>query len=241
MSFENSIVDDKRNYVYREAYGAPKEYFKQIVALLRDKDLLYPGATACDIGCAAGHFINYLSGQFSGIALTGCDTNPESLALAASRNPSVRFVEGNVENSRLFPIGGFAATFFLGTHQYFDCLEPIIGNLVSWTRPSGRLILFGAFNPDPIDTLVRFRSSDANPASPYLKGWNYPSRASVERVLRKLGKEFVFHRFDLPFDVPPHPEDPVRSWTVVCQGENRRRFTNGIGILADFFVLEVRV
>lgn len=67
------------------------------------------------------------------------------------------------------------------------------------------------------------------------------SKASVSRYLEAtlgVGKH-TFTPFEMPFDLPPNPDDPVRSWTFL-DGQNRRLFTNGLSLICNLEILEIR-
>ena len=61
------------------------------------------------------------------------------------------------------------------------------------------------------------------------------------------GSYFIFDRkngvrsvpFEMPFDLAPQPEDPLRTWTFITGG--RRQFTNGLSLLLNLEILEILV
>ena len=44
----------------------------------------------------------------------------------------------------------------------------------------------------------------------------------------------------MPFDLPPHADDPVRTWTFL-DSDGRRYTMNGISLIANREILEIRV
>ncbi len=66
------------------------------------------------------------------------------------------------------------------------------------------------------------------------------SKRSVARFLdRELGAgRASFLPFELPLDLPPHEDDPVRTWTFRDES-GRRLLTNGLSLLCNLELLEI--
>ena len=71
-------------------------------------------------------------------------------------------------------------------------------------------------------------------------GWNIFSKETISSFINeKLGEgRHSYTHFEMPFDIQPHPTDPIRTWTFKDYN-NRRLFTNGVSLLLNFEVLEI--
>ncbi|MBI4322980.1 MAG: class I SAM-dependent methyltransferase [Candidatus Omnitrophica bacterium] len=232
---------DKAIYLADEYYERPKEVFKVAYAQAQASGALMPGAQVGDFGCAAGQFLAYLKRQVPDAHYTGYDVVPELLAQARRKVPGVTFREGSVLDRALLPEASLDIAFLLGVHSIFDAFEPCLSNLLFWTKPGGRVYVFGGFNPHPIDVWVKYRLVDDPDPEHREPGWNLFSKASFSRYLDvHVGPErHTFIPFELPFDLPPRADDPVRTWTM-RDAEQRRLLTNGLCLVMRFELLEIR-
>lgn len=233
---------DRDLYLGEDRYEEPKEMFKSLVELVRQSGGVSDGARVCDLGCAAGEFLYHLQRQFPEGEYHGYDVVPELLAKARRLAPAVEFGDGSVLDRELLPAASFDLTFMLGVHCIFDEFETSLGNLLHWTRPGGRAYVFGPFNPQPADVWVKYRlcsDSDPDHREP---GWNIFSRQSVAAFLdRAVGEgRHRFVPFELPLDLPPHGDDPARSWTFRDES-GRRLLRNGLSLLLTSFFIEISV
>ena len=233
---------DKQTYLKESRYEQPKEIFK----LLRDRSVrdgaLQDGATVRDFGCAAGEFLYHLSRTFPSADYWGYDPVPELLDKARQQVPGVAFEPGSVLDDDLVPAESTDLAFMLGVHSIFDEFEPCLSNLIRWTRRGGRIYVFGMFNPHPIDVWVKYRPVGHPNPDHREPGWNIFSKASVAHFLdATLGAgKHDFTRFEMPFQLDADPSDPVRSWTFV-DSQGRRLFTNGLSLICNLEILEIRV
>ncbi|HEY8240601.1 MAG TPA: class I SAM-dependent methyltransferase [Kiritimatiellia bacterium] len=232
---------DKALYLAENRYEAPKEYFRVLCDMATAEGHLRPGQRICDIGCAAGEFLHYVSRACPGARLEGYDPVPELLEKARQHVPGAQFKAGSVLDRALLKEGSVDTCFLLGVHSIFDEFETCFGNLLAWTRPGGAVYIFGAFNPYPVDVWVKYRLADGHEAEHREPGWNMFSKVSVARFLDRQGMQgrYSFTPFELPFDLLRNATDLVRTWTMRdCEG--RRQFVNGLMLLVNLEILVVR-
>ena len=131
-------------------------------------------------------------------------------------------------------------SFLLGVHIIFDEFETCFSNVLHWIRKGGRIFVFSMFNPYPIDVWIYYRRIDDPDPNRREIGWNTFSKASISRFLdATIGKgKHRFIPFELPFDLPPHPDDPVRTWTFM-DSNGKRLFTNGLSLICNVEILEI--
>ena len=233
---------DKYIYMEEERYEQPKEISKILLDLILKTGVLQPGCTVNDIGCAAGEYLYFMHQQYPEAHYKGFDVVPELLNKAKERVPSGDFDVGSILDEGIISESSSDITILSGVHPIFDDIEPKIKNLISWTRPGGLVYMSGSFNPYPVDVWIKYRRSD-DPDREHLEpGWNQFSKITVSKLVDKfigVGKH-TFTAFEMPFDLPPHADDPVRTWTFL-DSDGRRYTMNGLSLIANREILEIRV
>lgn len=237
---DNTLKHGTAIYLEENRYEQPKEMFKQLAELAKQRGVLKAGSVVCDFGCAAGEFLYHLRRECPMATYSGYDVVSELLDKARTKVPGVAFQHGSVLDRSLRPPASADLTFLVGVHSLFEDFEPCVSNLLQWTRPGGAIYIAGLFNPYPADVWVTYRLADA-PRGQRESGWNLFSKASVSRYLDALATPvgYTFLPFVMPCDVAPHPRDVVRTWTFRDE-RNRRVFTNGLSLLCHLEILEIR-
>ena len=222
---------DKDVYLNEDRYENPKEIFKIVHLHAARSNALRPGAVVGDFGCAAGEFLYYLRGQEPAGRYCGYDVVPELLAKARANVRGCDFREGSVLDRDLLGAATLDLAFMIGVHEIFDDFVPALANLLHWTRPGGSVYVFGGFNPYPVDVYVKYHATSDPEPEHREPGWNQFSKVSFSRYLdQALGSgRHRFVPFQLPFDLPSRPEDPVRTWTFL-DDQGRRLIRNAAAI-----------
>lgn len=227
-------------YLKEERYENPKEIFKIAATRAKQAGYLNPGHTVVDVGCAAGEFLYYLDKHHPGPKYAGYEYLQELVDKAQKMVPAVPFKQASVLNPDMLPKGTIDALFMIGVHSYFDEPKPWLENILNWIKPGGYACIFGVFNPHAVDILMKYRfpGKDTDELRP---GWNNWSTVTISSIVEaKIGKgrhEFV--PFEMPFDMHPKPDDPIRSWTFP-DSQGRRIITNGLCIIQNQMFLEIR-
>lgn len=234
-------IHDKRIYFDEDRYDKPKEIFKVLAERALQSDVLRDGSRVVDIGCATGEFLYHLSGRFPKADYHGYDPVSKFIEQAKERVSGAQFSVGSVLDRSLLPVNSVDVAFLIGVHPMFDEFETCFSNLLHWTRKGGRIYVYTIFNPFPIDVWVYYRRIDDPDPNRRETGWNMFSEASTSRFLdAAIGRgKHTFTSFELPFDLPPHPDDLVRTWTF-RDGQGKRLFTNGLSLICRFEILEIR-
>lgn len=237
-----SRTHDKDIYLSEDRYDRAKEITKVLTRLIQEDGSAPPGAIVYDIGCAAGEFLYHFTRAVPDAKCHGVDFLEELLVKARQAVPAATFFQGSVLDRNMLKSAVSDLTLLQGVHSIFDEIEPVLDNLIHWTRPGGHIYVFGLFNPHPVNVWVRYRSLDQHPPEHREPGWNICSKRAVSEFLdRKLGPgRHAFLPFEMPFDLAPHPTDPVRTWTMV-DGSGRRLFTNGLSLIVNLEILSVRL
>ena len=231
---------DKALYLKENRYEKPKAVFLQMIDLVAASQVVQSGSIVCDFGCAAGELSYALRKRFPAASHQGYDVVPELIEKARAAVPGVDFAVGDVLDRSLRPPASVDVAFMTGVHSIFDDFRPCFSNLLHWTRPGGRIYVCGLFNPSAVDVWISYRLADEADAEFRESGWNLFSKRSVGRYLDEAAGagSYRFIPVELPFDLPPHPDDPLRTWTF-RDSEGRRLFTNGLSILCPLGILEI--
>lgn len=228
-------------YLKEDRKREPKEYFKFIVSVARDHLLRLERPAILDIGCATGDFLHYLRTLFPDSDLTGLDVMPALLARARQEVPDCRFVEANICDKRSLPDATYDAVFMSGVHSIFDDVHPWLENVVSLVDRSrnGKAFIFGIFNPEDVDVLVKARYANPGADTSWQAGWNCFSRTTIEQALGEMNVQSCsFRDWTIGIDIARHEGDPLRSWTFQYL-DGTRGIVNGTMVLHRFALLEI--
>lgn len=225
-----------------------QEIYKYVAQAALQAGLLRDGTVVCDFGCAAGDFLFYLRAQAPNARYFGYDLSLTAIQQAQAREeaqladfgPTILFRPASVLDKALLPAASLDVAFMLGVHPYFDEMESALANLLTWARSGGYLAIFGLFNPYPVDVHVTYRPVGDFQAGESGRGWNLFAKAAVSRFLdQTIGPDrHRFTPFIMPYDLPPDPANPVKSWTMMAE-DGRRWLTNGLSLLLNQELLEI--
>lgn len=230
------IRDHDKLYLAEDRKHQPKESFKFLAdcadSFLRSR----PQPRILDVGCATGDLLYFLASRYPQARLGGMDVMPELIERARAEVPAATFVEGNIYTGEGVPAEVFDAVLMSGVHSIFDQHEPWLDQLLRLAGERGKVYIFGIFNPENLDVRIKVRASGTE--GPWQSGWNLLSKETVSAYLRTRGRAFRFHDWEIPIDLAPNPEDPLRSWTVRL-ANGRRQIVNGLQLIHTFSVLEI--
>lgn len=231
-----SIRSHDSMYLHENRKNNPKEYFKFIINNSNPYLSNIENPVVLDIGCATGDFLYYFNQIYPNSKKYGVDIVEELLAKARLEFKEANYFLGDIEKGAGLPDIKFDAVFMSGVHSIFDDYEPVINNVIKLLRKNGRAYIFGIFNPEPIDVIIRARKSGQQGL--WEKGWNIFSIKSIEDYLNTLNVEYKFSKFNIGIDIEKNNNDGFRSWTFLKQ-DGYRAVINGIQILHHFYLLEI--
>ena len=235
MSEKKVVRTHDKFYLNENRKFKPKEYFKFIVNQL---DLSLNGKSVIDIGCATGDFLYYLSSCFPKAELYGADIDSELLERMRIEVPIVKeSFNIDISNPKT-NIGKYDAVFMLGVHSIFDQLDWILSIKSLLMNKNSRGYIFGIFNPDELDVLIKGRKSNSNEA--WETGWNVFSKASIGKYMEKNGLDYSFKDFNIDIDIEKNINDPLRSWTINKESKGKI-VVNGLSLIHYFSLCEVRL
>jgi len=191
-----------------------------------------------DIGCATGDFAHFFLKKYPTIDYLGIDVMPKLLKKAKKDLPGYKFQRGNIVNLKNLRKKKFDVVCMLSVHGIWDEFEKWLHNVINLTSINGKAYIFGIFNPENLDVLVKLRKSDKNFAKNHWEpGWNFWSINTISKYLTKKKIKFKFHRWDITRSLPKKP-DPLRSYT---QKLNNRKYqlVTGAQIIYNLYALVV--
>ena len=193
-----------------------------------------------DIGCETGSFLHYLRKTYHNAQLIGFDIVPDLLQkIEADLN--VKTILGDIANKSSY-IDKFNSMkecdfiTMLGVLSIFDDFKTVIHNALELLKENGILYVFGIFNPENIDVLIRSKNADRE--CNWECGWNYFSKYSVERYCREIGYTIKFVPFHIGIDIPKHENDALRSWTVNMES-GEKMIVNGLQLVHHFYLTKI--
>ena len=231
------------SFYLKENYRAnPKEYFKLVKSEI-DKDFsgnLDGGVKILDIGCETGSFLYYLRSCYPDVHLYGMDVMKKLLDRLNEDGAEygISTYLGDISDKATLPDGKFQIITMLGVMSIFDDFKPVMDNMMSMLDEKGTAYIFGIFNPENLDVLIKSKNSEQGDDH-WESGWNYFSRKSVEDYCGQSGWDFEFIPFEMPFAIEKHADDPLRSWTEEM-ANGHLQIVNGLQLVHQFYVLKIR-
>ena len=230
-------VHDEEVFLAEDRRNKPKECFRFIEKASRSSIVRLSSPQILDVGCATGEFLYYLSKVHKNAQLTGFDISKLMIKRARKTVSRVQFLVADVITGKGLPMKKFDVVYCIGVHSLFDDFKPWLNNLCKLTKQGGKIFIFGFFNPEPIDVLLRIRSASSN--KQWQTGWNIFSKQSFGDFLKKKNLRFSFKDWNIDMDVKKNKADPMRSWTFKIN--KQRIFQNGAQILLHFSLLQIDV
>jgi len=246
MIKEKMVLEEARYtsispYLKDKDYDNPKEYFKAVGEIL--SKLNYPaGSRLLDVGCATGKLLYYLKEILPEFThLEGMDVSKVMIKEANRRVPGVKFFIGSVMDKKALKKKTYDVVTCCGVLQIFDDIKAVLDNLVSCVRDGGTIIVFNAFNDDPVDVLMRYRRVDGQDNS-WKRGLNMFSRQTIEDILSesRYRLRWKWHKFHMPFAIKKDQGDPMRAWTISTALDPHQQ-VNGASQLCNFKILCIKV
>ena len=219
-----------------------KETFIQTADLIeRFKTNSSKNISIADIGCATGVFVNYLMNRFPEEKIVGYEYLASLIKSGEKTFPNIEINQASVLDRDSIAESDFDIITLMGVLSIFDDVEPVIANLIHWTKPNGKIYIHGMFNPNDIDVFLKYRKCENYGIPEYESGWNIISQKSIQNIFNNYGiTDIKFHPFNLSINLEKHPIDPIRSWTErLPNGKNQ--VVNGLCIKQPQYILEASI
>lgn len=229
------ITERTHDKIYLNEDRCKKEYFKVLYKMIQEQ---WGGKhiNLLDIGCATGDFLYFAQEELPNASLSGLEIMPE---LIAKINFEANIYCGDITKQNTLPDMKFDCITMLGVLSIFDDFQEVLDNVFRLMNDNGTFYLFGIFNPENIDVLIKSRSSDRSFSkdSSWETGWNCFSLKSIKDYCISKGYKCSFTPFNIGFKIPKHKDDPLRSWTE--ETKNGLMIINGLQLKHNFYFCEI--
>ena len=232
--FKNNINFSVKAYKktnYKKPYERYVFLYAKIKKFLKTKKIL----NVLDIGCGNSGFIYYLKERHPNYNYYGIEINQELINLA-KKEPFLKDITLIKGDARYFKIDRkFDIVIMAGVLSIFDNFKEALSNMLHHIKPNGRGFVFGGFNSEDIDVIVRCRNNYTH-SRRWESGLNMFSLNTVKKYLLPYVKGFKISRFELKIKLRKQ-KDPVRTYTIELKN-GKNIIVNGANIINDFYLVE---
>jgi SAM-dependent methyltransferase len=231
--------------IYKEdRYATPKWVFKMSLAML-DAHFGAGPIRLLDVGTADAALPNFIISNRPDWTCTAVEFDPILVELAQTNVPRCTTLQGDVNDLAQFSDGAFDSVTCIGVISIFDDYRPAMNEMIRVTGSGGLVLVQSLWNSFPLDIIIRTRHATSGPqedSSGWEAGWNMISLATMSAFLdhHPRVKAYDFTKVSLPYDIPGHPDNVLRSWTEMG-ADGERYHMNGIGRLLDKRLLRIEV
>lgn len=234
-------ISDVSVYLNENRYDTPKEYFKVLGKILSKAN--YPqGSKLLDVGCASGELLYYLKRVLPEFKeLAGMDISRDLIKKAIRYVSGAKFFVSSINNSKFFRKHQYDAVICCGVISIFDNFSRPLGNLLSCVREGGMVLVFGIFNDDPVDVIIRYRVVN-QPQRVWKAGLNVFSRHSIDRLLTNSRYQLKWEwlPFRMPFAIEKNQQTPIRAWTIKTEYDPYQQVA-GTSQLLNTKILKIKI
>ena len=237
---KDSYQKNDPTYLSDHEYKNPKEYFKIIGSLIKNRFKQTP-ISVIDVGCASGGFLYYLINQIRVEKGIGIDISDQHLSQARTMMPGINFINESVLSLPNPKLSTYDVCTFLGTMGIFDDSEEILRQLIKLVKKEGVLYIYDLINDNPVDMIMRYRTVSDENFSEWNSGLNVRSKKMYELLINKIDKNLkvVFHDFEMPFTIQK-TDNPMRAWTIPTH-EKKNQLVVGTGQMLNPKIIEISV
>ena len=221
-------------YLERTPSTNVRPYFRFVADNVADGISSLASPTIFDVGCANGAFLCYLQHRVPRAVCMGMDALAELIAMARDCVPQATFAVGDIRARKTLPDRRFDVVTMLTLHSHFDDIDSWLDHLLGLVQSGGRAFIFGPFNPNGVDVLVRLRKSGD---SEWLPGWNMHSRQAFEAALETRNVRWNFRPYVPDGHWQSIDADPLRTRSASL--DDRLVLLNGAGLILSFALLEI--
>lgn len=223
-------------YLKEDRKDTPKEYFKFLAGKANIVNL--SDTKVLDIGCATGEFLYYLNSLNSALSYSGVDVMDSLLEKAKINCPNAALINGNIYTGENLPDEKYDVIFISGVMSIFDDFRPFIDNLLKLSKKVGKIYLFGFFNPEDVDLLIKVRPSTDDDTQPWEQGWNMPSIKTISNYIDRKGVSHTVTPWQIDIDLEKNANDPLRSYTINLE-DHKKLVVSGLQLVYNFYLFEI--
>jgi SAM-dependent methyltransferase len=189
-----------------------------------------------DIGCSNGSFLYLVKKKMPKVEINGIDVRVDLLKLAKQNCKKGAFLKLDIgkNNLKVKKKLKFDICVMDGVHSIFDDVNLWIDNLIKFTKRNSKIFIFGSFNPEPYDVLVRVKKSNSKI---FETGFNRISLESIMKAFKKRDYQVNFKKYDFTLNLKKNKKDPRRTYTVKLKN-NQNLTINGLEQISNKFLIK---
>ena len=235
MQFVKENVNESIETYLTSSYEKYKSYdrFHFIKEIIQKK--VTSEYTFLDLGCAKGELIWFLKDFFPSLQYTGIDISDQLLSIARCEPKlnDVKFTQADLQSLNLQT--QFDFVMMSGVLSIFDNYSNILDIMLKHLKAKGCGYIFGSFNENDVDVLIRFKNNISN-SKKWESGYNTFSMKTIETYLKKFSEDIQFHKFNLSVNLVKQ-NNPITSYTLNTKEEGKI-IMNGAYIMRKFYLVE---
>lgn len=219
--------------IYQPSGYKPKWLHLEILRRLQEiKGTNQDRLRVYDVGCASGSLLQTLSySEPDEFELMGSDISEHLLDQARAAVPTATFTRYDLTDGPS-PISNVDVVVCSGVLSIFDDIYAPIAELLRSIRAStgGTVILVLNVNEDDVDLLTRYRTVHDDAAGEWTSGWNCWSKTTLKLAVTEVrpDAEMSFDSWRMPTWLPRLYDDPMRTFSVLVDGEHRVATGSGL-------------
>ncbi len=189
-----------------------------------------------DIGCSNGSFLYLVKKKMPNVKINGIDIREDLLKIAKKNCKKGLFLKLDIGKKNLIvkKENKFDICVMDGVHSIFDDVNIWIENLIKFTKRKSKIFIFGSFNPEPYDVLVRVKKSNSKI---FETGFNRISLDTIIKGFKKRNYKVNFKKFNLTLNLKKNMKDPRRTYTVRLKN-NENLTINGLEQISSKFLIK---
>ncbi len=212
-----------------------RHHQKILLNLIKKNHNLSKKGKILDIGCANGNFLKNFNLNFKNFQSTGIDTSEKMVNLAKKKKfKNLSFLKKDF--MKLNKKSYFDIVVASGVLAFYDNFSMPLKKMISFLKKNSYLYVFGTFNSENIDTLIKFKNNYTR--SKWERGLNSFSIKTISNFLKKKNIKYKFKKFELPFNLKKNV-NPIISYTLKCS-KTKRLILNGANIRMELFYLIIK-
>tara|TARA_B100001063_G_scaffold3693_1_gene2717 strand:+ start:9371 stop:10057 length:687 start_codon:yes stop_codon:yes gene_type:complete len=208
---------------------------KILLDLLKKKYPKKKDGNALDIGCANGIFLKKFNSYFRKFQSLGLDTSKDMVSFAKKKKIQ-NLVFSHKDFMKLNKKSYFDIVIASGVLAFYDNFSKPLNKMLSFLKKNSYLYIFGTFNTENIDTLIKFRNNYTK--SKWEKGLNSFSIKTISNFLKKKNVEYKFKKFKIPFNLKKKM-NPIISYTFNSK-DNDKIILNGANVRLELYYLIIK-
>ena len=197
--------------IYLKGKPVIKESFKFLLKEINKNQKNFK--TLIDIGCSNGAFLSLVKSKYPKTQLTGLDIRKDLIKLAKRTCPSAKFINMDINNKKSYKRINekFEVCVLDGVHSIFDDQKIWLNNLIKFCDRHGKIYIFGSFNPNPYDVIVRVKKSGTKLLE---TGFNRLSLMTMIRELKRRNFLTKIKKFNFNLNLKKNNSDSRRTHTI---------------------------